>query len=474
MRRRALRAFLLIIAVLVAAIALLLAFGPRVRTAQVRLAPEARRALFFAGVTLFDGDAARARADVLVRGATIAAVAPAGQAPPPADALVIDGAGKTLLPGLVDSHVHLFSAGQPAWSSYLPDLPANAQAYLYAGVTSALVAQVAGPSEEDLLRKAAKGEVLIPHLFRAGPGLTAPGGHPIPMVKALVPAPLSTLAVREQPTAATPDQARAVAHRVAAAGFKLMKIFYDDVPPGAPQLSRAALAAAIAAARERGVRVVVHIGKSADMLDAAESGAALLMHPPIQDRLSPPQIARLRALGVPFVTTMRTLAASDELARTGGSPLEREVIEAKVLAAFAQRPAGFTLRGMGGVEQRFLEAAANMRENVRALIQAGVPFLVGTDAGLFGVLPGASMHEELLALRQLGVAPPALLRAATSAPADFLDPGRSFGRVAPGQRADLLLVRGDATVDLAALSRIEEVILAGARLARTSVAAPGR
>lgn len=469
MRRRLLRVSLLLLVVLIAVVALGLRFGPRVRTASVRLGPPAP-ALLFRAVRVFDGEQVLQSVDVLVRGATIAAVTPAGQVPPPADARILDGAGRTLMPGLVDAHVHLFSAGQPAWTVYLPDLPANARAFLYAGVTSALVAQVAGPSEEDLLKLAAAGETLIPHLYRAGPGLTAPGGHPIPLVRALLPFPLSNLAISQQPTAATPAQARDAAARIVAQGFSLMKIFYDDVPPGSPQLTREALAAAIRAARERGARAVVHIGKSTDMVAAAEEGAALLMHPPIQDRLTPAQVARLKALGVPFATTMRTMAAADEVAGSGGTPFERDVVDAQVLAAFARRPAGFALRGFGGTERRFPEAAANMRENVRVLAQAGVPFLVGTDTGIFGVFPGASMHGEVQALGRLGIPPLVVLRAATSAPADFLDPSHRFGRVAPGQRADLLLVRGDVSADLMALSQIEAVVLSGAVLERAGLA----
>ena len=106
--------------------------------------------------------------------------------------------------------------------------------------------------------------------------------------------------------------------------------------------------------------------------------------------------------------------------------------------------------------------------NVRALLAAGAELLVGTDSGVHGVFPGASLHRELRVLVRLGMAPIEALRAATSAPAAFLDPkGRfGFGRIAVGQRADLLLVRGDPTQDITALSAVDGVWLAGARLTR--------
>ena len=99
--------------------------------------------------------------------------------------------------------------------------------------------------------------------------------------------------------------------------------------------------------------------------------------------------------------------------------------------------------------------------------------LVGTDSGVHGVFPGASLHSELRTLVRLGMEPLAALRAATSRPADFLDPAATFGRIAPGQRADLLLVRGDPSIRMEALSEIEEVLLAGRRLLRTDAPAGG-
>jgi imidazolonepropionase-like amidohydrolase len=105
--------------------------------------------------------------------------------------------------------------------------------------------------------------------------------------------------------------------------------------------------------------------------------------------------------------------------------------------------------------------------NIRKLAAAGLPFFAGTDSGVPGVFPGASMHAELAGLVAAGFSPAEVLKSATSRPAAFLDPSGSFGRVAPGQRADLLLVRGDPTADIRALDSIEGVYLEGVRLERT-------
>ena len=442
-----------------------------VRTAQVARShpPRDSDLTWISSVSVFDGQVLLRDRDVLLRGATIVSMTNAGSQPLPAEALRIDGKGKTLLPGLIDSHAHLLTAGAPPWGRFLPRTDANAQAMLYAGVTSVLVAQ-SSAEEDRLIEQGETHHAAVPHLFPAGPGLTAPGGHPIPFVRALIPWPLSSFVISRQPVAATVEEAKSQVQQIHGRHHPpLFKIFFDAIPTGTPHLSREVLESTVKTARELGMRPVVHIGSSADMVTAAEVGVALLMHPPSSDLLTDEQVATLAKIGTPFVTTMRTLLAADEVVRTGGTPLERESMDARLFTSFAHRPKGFAIPGFEQLEKEFPMAAARMQENVQRLVRAGVPFFVGSDSGVFGVFPGASLHGEMLALVRAGIDPLMILRAATSAPAAFLDPEKRFGRVAPGQRADLLLVRGDPVADLHALSAIDDVWLSGMRLNRRPV-----
>jgi hypothetical protein len=105
--------------------ALLLAAGCFHRVDYPRVAEwaPAQEAIWIAGVAVNPGrgEAALEDRDVLVRGGQIAAITPAGEAPPPAEALVLDGAGRTLLPGLIDLHTHIGGAGGPPWRLTVPD-----------------------------------------------------------------------------------------------------------------------------------------------------------------------------------------------------------------------------------------------------------------------------------------------------------------------------------------------------------------
>lgn len=154
----------------------------------------------------------------------------------------------------------------------------------------------------------------VPHLFPSGPGLTAPGGHPIPFVRALIPWPFSSFVISRQPIAATVDEAKSQVSLIHGRHHPpLFKIFFDAIPKGAPHLSRAVLESTVKAARELGMRPVVHIGSSADMVTDAEVGVALLMHPPSSDLLTDEQVATLAKIGTPFVTTMRTYSAVQQV-----------------------------------------------------------------------------------------------------------------------------------------------------------------
>ena len=421
----------------------------------------------FRDISVFDGIAMQRHRDVVVSDSIIQSIGGTGSLGLPAGASVIEGAGLTLLPGLIDSHVHFMSAGEK--ESFPPSAEAIGKAFLFAGVTTVL-ATAGGDETVDLIEGIRAGEILAPHVYFAGPGLTAPGGHPKPLLRAMLPWPLSRIAANAVPSAANADEARAQVKRIVREiAPDYLKIIYDDLPPGSPHLSRQALDGAIDEARSQGVAVIVHANTAQDTLDALAAGAALMVHVPQREALDDAQIEQVVASAVPFVTTVRLISASHDLSDRGPGALERAAIEDSMLAKWQAEPR-WGLRGFSEeVDRRHEEIAAMTQENLQRFHAAGVPLLVGTDSGVHGVFPGVSLHLELGLLVELGLTPIEVLRAATSIPADFLEAGGGFGRIARGQRADLLLVRGDPSSDITALSNIEEVFLAGVQLDRHPV-----
>lgn len=443
---------------------LLLTACGQVQLGSVRLDPEAPAEVHFHDVRVFDGVAFEEHRDVWVGDGVVRAVGPTGALAVPAAAEVVDGRGRTLLPGLVDCHVHLMSAGEKGGSP--PSAERIGGALLFAGVTTVLIA-AGGAEVTDLVSEQREGQALAPRMYTAGMSLSPPGGHPAPLLETMLPWPLGWLMVRQLPVASTGDEARARVREMAEQGGHVFyKIIYDDLPPGSPHLSAEALTAAVDEAKRRGLRPIVHANTASDTIAAVDAGASLLVHVPQRELLSVAQVDHIVAAGIPVVSTVSMLTTTHDLAGREPTALERAIVDPEQLRRWREAP-DWELAGFSDeIDRRRDEIAAIARTNFRQLREAGARILVGTDSGVHGVFPGVGLHNEMRLLRALGMPELDILRAVTSEAAEFLDPEADFGRIAVGARADLLLVEGDPRSDLGALAEIEAVYLAGRRLER--------
>jgi imidazolonepropionase-like amidohydrolase len=383
-------------------------------------------------VRVVTGDAGRVlpRATVLVSGERIAQVGE-GLAVP-AGATVVDGRGQTLLPGLIDSHVHIHSAAQLE-DALLLGVTTELGMYDSPAHIVALKAQVAGEREP-----------VHADLRSSGHGATAPDGH-------------GTQYGLPVPTLTTPGEAAAFVGARAGEGSDFLKIIIED--GGAygvtiPTLDQATTTALVVAAHGRGLLAVAHVGSLANARQALASGVDGLVHlfiGPMPDATFGADAARAGVFVVPTLAVLWGFCEPEH---------------GKVLARDARLAAALSAEALAGLDTRvrpFGKAPTSCEAplaTIRQLRAAGVPILAGTDAPNSGTAHGASMHEELALLVEAGLTPLEALVAATGAPA------RAFrlsdrGRIAPGLRADLLLVRGDPTVDITATREITGVWKAG-------------
>jgi imidazolonepropionase-like amidohydrolase len=416
------------------------------------------------------GESLKSR-DVFISGEKIEMIARTGDLPATPDTMVIRGVGATLLPGLIDLHAHTSLSAAPENLASRPDPKANLAAYLYCGVTT--VADLGGVADTVLLRRdrIAAGTLLGPTLYVAGPVFTAVGGHPVPILRMLLPGWLGWYAIPRYAVEVNgPEDAAAAAERIATMGVDFLKVIVDRIPPPAPKLDARELAAIVEVARRRRLRVVAHIGTTEDAMEAAEAGVAAWAHVVYRERIPDGLIATLAAFEIPMIPTIVGFEALANAGQTGreATQLERETVPPKVLAAFDEplhdeRRAAFVAES-----SNFLSTQRqNWRDNVRRLHDAGVTILAGSDMQS-GVFPGAGLHRELRHLTEAHLSPLEVIQAATVEAARFLeakaDP--TFGIVAPGKRADLLLVDGDPLEDIDALSRIRAVLARGALVER--------
>ncbi|MEU5974841.1 amidohydrolase family protein [Streptomyces sp. NPDC047315] len=375
-------------------------------------------------VRVFDGVRIHECRDLLIEGAVIGRRAPEGSSTEgraPADVSVdvtVDGTGMTLLPGLIDAHTHTFDG----------DLAAA----LAHGVTTELD-MFCLPTNLARQRALAAARDDVADLRSAGTLATAPGGHPIQVMKAtahLLPNPWDALEPFDTPSSPA-DAAAFVAARVAA-GSDYLKVVIDDGPTDGtpvPTLGRDTATALVAAARSAGLRTIAHTSTAQDVRIALDAGVDGLGHvwsdtaqgDPELDRL----VARVTEQGVFVVTTLAYFEALS--------------VDDPGRAARAAQVTG-------------------------ALHRAGAPLLAGTDATPFAPRHGDGLHRELELLTGAGLTPLAALTAATSATAHHFGL-TDRGRIAPGLRADLVLVAGDPTKDVTATRAVRGVWRRGVRLA---------
>jgi len=412
----------------------------RVLTVLLVLITTARsQDLVITHVRLFDGERVHDVAEVRVHGDRIEAVrigAAAGAVR--AGARVIDGRERTLLPGLIDSHTHIQSGD---------DLVAS----LAFGVTTDLSLH-GQPSSDSAIRGGLveAGARDRADLYTAGFAATVPGGH-------------GTEYGCKVPTITEPSQAAGWVDARVAEGSDVIKIMYEEGGENGrvtrPSIDAPTLAALIKAAHARNKLAIVHIHTDSQAMQAIRAGADGLAHLYLfgKDDADPqfaPMLAERKMFVIPTLTVLRSVC---------GLAPGREVLEDPRLAPYLRAEDKTRLEKQIAVAKP--RDYDRPRNALRQLLANGVTILAGSDQHHPGTAPGASLHSELALLVEGGMTPLQALRAATSAPAKvFHWPDR--GRIAPGMRADLLLVDGDPTVNITATRNIRAVWKSGVEFDR--------
>jgi imidazolonepropionase-like amidohydrolase len=409
---------------------------PTILTAMLLAAGLACASTAFAGVAnanvtlvqdvrVFDGKAAHEHRSVLVRDGVIADADFHGKAP--AGARVVEGSGRTLLPGLIDAHVH-------TWQHF--ELP------LVFGVTTQVDMFTGVEVMQRIKQQMAEGRNgREADVFSAGTLVTAPGGH-------------GTEFPVKIPTLEKGGDAQAFVDARIAEGSHFIKIVMEDGygDHHFNSLDIATVKAVIEAAHKRGKLAVVHISSLKDARAALEAGADGLAHLFVAPALSQEEadgLARLAQAKGAFVVP--TFSVLESIA--GVKP--RDLLDDPQVAGLLDREERGALQtGYGPAPRPAILAAPKMVTN--SMRRAGVPVLAGTDAGNAGTQYGASLHHELAALVDAGLTPREALVAATSAPAKAFRLGQR-GQIAKGYKADLVLVEGNPLQDIGATRRIVEV-----------------
>ena len=371
-----------------------------------------------------------ARTDVLCIDGRIAALG--RELEVPASTTVVDCAGRYILPGLIDCHVHLTSGGDPAELTNRDATAArawraasNARKTLLAGFTT--VRDLGAPEQLNIhLAKAVEaGLVEGPWILAAGLGVTMTGGHGHGFL------------ARE---ADGPDEVRKAVREQLRAGASTIKLFASGgvmtpgVNPRSPSFTEDELAAGVEEAHKAFRIVAAHAQATEAIKNAVRAGVDSIEHGVWLDEEA------IELMIENETTLVATLTAPAVMAERG---------QAEGVAAYAIEKSNLVL--------------ADHIASFTAAVRAGVRIAMGTDQGTPLNRPGENA-QEIVRMARHGLSPAAAILAATAWAADLL--GIEAGRLGAGLRADVVVFDGDPLIDLSVLTRTDAIraIVQGGRI----------
>ena len=387
-------------------------------------------------VRLFDGTGSTSQdgMTVILERSQIDWVGRREDAPTARDAEVLDGRGRTLLPGLIDCHAHLLRGGATeaeltadrAELRAVLQAVANARRCLEVGVTAVRdLGTRWGASAVDLALAIERGEVRGPEMVPAARFIAPAGGYVAALAREV----------------SSPADARLAAEEQVRVGARVLKAIASPVPPrpGERPVSDSfgveALRAVAEVAHAAGLKATVHAHGLAGARDAVAAGFDCIEH---GYRLDAATIDEMARRGIWLVPTMVAMEAAQAPQWAPGRPDE-------------------TVRR---ARERW-EAAV---QAVRMAHRAGVRIATGTDS--FAIVPIELIHREVaLLVTEGGLTPQEALHAATGAAAELIGIAAHTGTVAAGKRADLALVEGDPVSDPTCVARLVAVWRGGERVA---------
>ena len=392
---------------------------------------------------LIDGTGAAAQSDVdlLIQGDSIAAIRPRGEMAVQ-DAKVVDATNKTVLPGLIDAHVHLCNDPQPRpLAERLGESVAirtirgvrNARLALEGGITS--MRTLGTSADEDLAIRDAINTGIIPgpRIVAGGQGITSTGGHGH---------------YHRIEADGVGEMRRAARDRVKS-GVNVIKIavtggvLTPGIRPGVPKMNRDEIEAVVEEAHKAGITVAGHAEGLRGVNDAIAAGIDSVEHGYFMNNEKGIQLMlEHNTFLVP------TILAYDVIAKGVGSALTGEAIE-NAQMALEYNTVGF-----------------------RRALGSGVKIAMGSDAGTAFNDHGRSWRE-LIYMVENGMSPMQAIVAATKSAAELLGLDDETGTLQGGKRADIIVVDGNPLVDISRIGNVQLVFKNGEAVKRTASHAIG-
>jgi imidazolonepropionase-like amidohydrolase len=403
----------------------------------------------------------------------IISVLPSSKTVLAADVLVVDGKGKFVLPGLIDSHIHFFQSGglytRPDGFDFTKVMPyekdqqwikdnhaTTMKRYIANGITT--VVDVGGPLYNFIIRDSINPKIKSPHTIVTGPLISTYGPPNLdktdpPIIKAN-----------------NPEEARALVRKQLPYKPSFIKIWYVVLPGQTAKKFSEIVGAAIEEAHKNNLKVAVHATEYLTAKEAVRLGADLLVHSVDDYILDDAFLKTIKEKKIIYIPTLQVsqkayriikqefdftaheLAWSDPTQLS--SLLDLQHLDPKDIN-------GFNYKVIGAQVSIPSKADSIMLVNLKRIADRGIPIATGTDAGNPGVAHGASYLREMELMKQAGLSNGQVLKASTLDAAKSFGVANAYGSIERGKVANFIVLQENPLQTLKALENIETVYLNG-------------
>ena len=395
----------------------------------------------------------------VVQNGRITAVGRKGAVNAPANAAHVDLTGKTVMPGMINVHVHIGYEGYTSWGAE-DYTPANIVDHLQREAFYGVVAtQSVGSSPTDssiqFITDQEAGKFPPASRFLFMPGMAPPNGGPDATLKK------GTDVLHAIYEVSTGPEARAAVQGMAAKQLKNVKIWVDDRRGTYPKMTPEVYNAVIDEAHKHGMLVQAHAIALADQKIVVGAGADVLVHTVQNEKLDDEFLALLREKK-PYWATVIGLGDRSEVCNN--DPFIDQSYPGKVLAQIRQTRCG-------AIGPNNANREAMMANNVPLMVANGARLVLGTDAGITSTYSfGWADHHEMWRWVESGLTPAQAIVAATSRPAELLGL-KDLGTLAAGKSADFIVLNANPLDGIKNTRTIASVYMRGNKLDRDALAA---
>jgi imidazolonepropionase-like amidohydrolase len=407
------------------------------------------------GARVIDGSggAALDNATIVIRDGRFVAIGPSAQTSVPSGAEIIDYAGKTIIPGLISDHSHVgvFVGLKAAPDNYNRDAILRQLRQLEAyGVTTVTALGLNGPLFYELRPELHAGRIPGADLFGADQGVGVVGGQPSAAVV--------NVGDNQIARPDTVEVARESIRQMAARKTDLVKIWLDSGGGLMPKMRPEVYSAVIDESHKNGLRVAAHIYDLDDAKAVVQANVDIIAHGVRDKPVDSEFIDMMKARSVWYVSTMvldyTNFVFADQPSWMG-EPFLQRALHPAVRAQFDDPAWRERMLAMPATAKNRAAVATNQK-NLKALQDAGVQVGFGSDSGVGLRIPGVAEHLELMLMVEAGLTPMQAITNATSNAARLLKLD-DRGVLAAGKLADLVVLDGDPTANIANSRKIHAV-----------------